>query len=127
MQVKRINLDGRDWSNVSYKCAVSSSERWTIDRKEEGLETINCLRETLRIIGRGLNYIYSQHAHYLSWLPYNVLYIEMVKLITFNVESKENLALKGRLSNSATITKQINARKNSPYYDVMGGQGPWCV
>ena len=54
---------------------------------------------------------YSQHAHYLSWLPYNVLYIEMVKLITFNVESKENIALKGRLSNATTITKQINAIK----------------
>ncbi len=31
-----------------------------------------------------------------------MLYIEAVKLIIFNVESKENLALKGRL---ATITK----------------------
>ncbi len=35
----------------------------------------------------------------------------MVKLITFNVESKENIALKGRLSNATTITKQINAIK----------------
>ncbi len=40
---------------------------------------------------------------------YNVLYIEMVKLMFFILKSEENLALKGRLSNAATITKQINA------------------
>ncbi len=53
------------------------------------------------------DYIYSQHAHYLSWLLYNVLYIEAVKLLM--LKSKENLALKSRLNHAATITKQINA------------------
>ncbi len=55
------------------------------------------------------DYIYSHAAHYLL---YNVLYIEAVKLIIFNVDflkSKENLALKSRLRHAATITKQINA------------------
>ncbi len=57
--------------------------------------------------------------HTLSWL-----YIE-VKLITIILKSKENLALKGRLSNAATITKQIMlTRRNSSYYK---GQGPWCL
>ncbi len=45
---------------------------------------------------------YSKHAHYLSWLPYNVLYIEMMKLMLIILK---RITLKGRLSNSATITK----------------------
>ena len=46
------------------------------------------------------------------------------------LKSKENLALKIRLSNAATITKQINAIQEGiarSYYEVVGGQGPWCL
>ncbi len=39
-----------------------------------------------------------------------MLYIEAVKLLMLIfLKSKENLALKSRLSHTATITKQINA------------------
>ena len=65
-------------------------------------------------------YFYSQHVHYLSWLLYNV---EAVKLILIFLKSKENLGIKGRLSHSATIIK-LNKKA---YYEVVGGQGPWCV
>ncbi len=48
------------------------------------------LRETLHVIAKTTkDYIYSQHAQYLSWLLYNVLYIETVKLIIFNVDFSE--------------------------------------
>ncbi len=47
------------------------------------------------------------------------------------LKSKENLALQSRLSHAATITKQINAIQEgialTMKYEVVGGQGPWCV
>ncbi len=45
----------------------------------------------------------------ITCLDCSTLYIEAVKLIIFNLKSKENLALKSRISHAATITKQINA------------------
>ena len=60
---------------------------------------------------------------YLAAIQCAVLYIEMVKLITFNVE---NLVLKGRQSNSATITRQINAIQEGIALTMKSWEGQAC-
>ncbi len=93
------------------KTVISQIEKegdWKLKRK--------CLRETLRVIYRvwlklqRIIFIVSMLITCLDCSTMCCTQIEAVKLIIFNVlKSKENLALKSRLSHAATITKQINA------------------
>ena len=58
------------------------------------------------------DYFYSQHAHYLSVLTALQCAVHRnSEKVNVDFSSKENLAIKSRLSHSATITKQINAVK----------------